>query len=195
MAELFEDPAEKQTAMTKLDMLTKFIAEFDLLAQIAGYKLPNHNEFMCHIFRMNVHPCTLDQLFNRGVAMNNYAVMKSEAIKAEAANRERDNEQRLQGHPVGKGCPFVPTPSTLVKPNMGMIFGGQGQPMDLSQVESHGLCFTCHQKGHISHNCSQKHKAMVRKMLGEMLGAERTELLQVKEEKKEDVQGFQQPQQ
>ena len=52
IAELFEDPAEKQTAMSKLDTLKQggkslieFITEFDLLAQVAGYKLPDHNEF------------------------------------------------------------------------------------------------------------------------------------------------------
>ena len=67
--------------------------------------------------------------------------------------------------------------------------------MNLSQAKSQGLCFTCHQKGHIGRNCSQKHKAMVCQMLGEMSEAEHTELVQVKEEKKEDVQGFQQPQQ
>ena len=127
--------------------------------------------------------------------MDNYAVMKSEAIKVEATHRERDNERRLQGHPVGKGCPFIPVPSTSVKTSTGTTFGGQGQPMDLSQAKSQGLCFTCHQKGHISRNCPQKRKAMVRQMLGEMSDAERAELVQVKEEKKEDVQGFQQPQQ
>ena len=69
------------------------IAEFNLLAQVAGYKLPDRNEFMCRMFRMKVHPRISDGLFNRGVAMNNYAVMKSEAIETEAANRERDNER------------------------------------------------------------------------------------------------------
>ena len=127
--------------------------------------------------------------------MNNYAVMKSEAIKTNAVNRERDNEHRLQGHPVGKGCPFIPVPSALVKTSTGTTFGRQGQPMDLSQAKSQGLCFTCHQKGHISRNCPQKRKAMVRQILGEMSDAERAELVQVKEEKKEDAQGFQQPQQ
>ena len=69
--------------------------------------------------------------------------------------------------------------------------------MDLSQAKSQGLCFTCHQKGHISRNCPQKRRTMVRQMLGEMSEAERAELLQEekKEEKKEDMQGFQQPQQ
>ena len=67
--------------------------------------------------------------------------------------------------------------------------------MDLSQAKSQGLCFTCHQKGHMSRNCPQKCRTMVRWMLGEMSDAERVELLQVKEEKKEEAQGFQQPQQ
>ena len=49
--------------------------------------------------------------------------------------------------------------------------------------------------GHISRNCPQKRRTMVHQMLGEMTDAERTELLQVKEEKKEEAQGFQQPQQ
>ena len=124
-----------------------------------------------------------------------YAVMKSEAIKAEAANRERETERQLQGHPFGKGRPFVPTPATSVKTGTSTTFGGQGQPMDLSQARSQGLCFTCHQKGHISCNCPQKCKAMVRQMLGEMSEAEHAELLQVKEEKKEGAQDFQQPQQ
>ena len=127
--------------------------------------------------------------------MDNYAVMKSEAIKVEATHRERDNERRLQGHPVGKGRPFIPVTSTSVKTSTGTTFGGQGQPMDLSQAKSQGLCFTCHQKGHISRNCPQKRKAMVRQILGEMSDAERAELVQVKEGKKEDTQGFQQPQQ
>ena len=67
--------------------------------------------------------------------------------------------------------------------------------MDPSQAKSQGLCFTCHQKGHISRNCPQKRRTMVRQMLGEMSEAERAELLQVKGEKKEEAQDFQQPQQ
>ena len=147
------------------------------------------------MFCMKVHPHISDSLFNRGVAMNNYAIMKSEAINAEAANRERDNERRLQGHPVGKGCPFIPVPSALVKTSTGTTFGRQGQPMDLSQAKSQGLCFTCHQKGHISHNCPQRCKAMVCQVLGGVSDAERAEFVPAKEEKKEDVQSFQQPQQ
>ena len=130
--------------------------------------------------------------------MDDYTNLKVEALKADASNKARDNEHQLQGISVGKGHPFSTTPVTsalATKTSTGTTFGGQGQPMDLSQAKSQGLCFTCHQKGHISRNCHWKRRTMVCQMLGEMPEAERTELLQAKEEKKEDVQGFQQPQQ
>ena len=130
--------------------------------------------------------------------MNDYMNLKVEALKADASNKARDNECQLQGISVGKGCPFSTTPVTsasATKTSIGTTFGGQGQPMDLSQAKSQGLCFTCHQKGHISRNCPQKRRTMVRQMLGEMSETERAELLQVKEEKKEEAQGFQQPRQ
>ena len=205
LAGLFEDPTERQTAMAKLDTLkqggkglVEFIAEFDLLVVTAGYKLPDHKEFLCHMFRTKINSRISDQLYNRGVAMDDYNNLKIEAIKADASNKARDNERRLQGISVGKGRPFSTTPvasASATKTSTGTTFGGQGQPMDLSQAKSQGLCFTCHQKGHISRNCPQKRRTMVRQMLGEMTETERAELLQVKEEKKEEAQGFQQPQQ
>ena len=74
LANLFEDPTEKQTAMAKLDMLKQrgkglieFIADFDLLANMAGYKLPDHKEFLCHMFRTKISSHISDQLYNRGL--------------------------------------------------------------------------------------------------------------------------------
>ena len=83
---------------------------------------------------------------------------------------------------VGKGHPFtsiltLSTPAT--ETSTGTTFGEQGQPMDFSHAKLWGLCFTCHQKGHISCKCSQKCKVMICQMLGEMSEAEHIETLQV----------------
>ena len=115
LAGLFEDPTEKQNAMAKLDMLkqggkglVEFIAEFDLLVTTAGYKLPDHKEFLCHMFRTKINSRISDQLYSRGIAMDDYTNLKVEALKADASNKARDNERRLQGISVGKGRPFRP---------------------------------------------------------------------------------------
>ena len=108
------------------------------------------------MFRTKINSCISDQLYNRGVAMDDYTNLKVEAIKVEASNKARDNEQRLQGISVGKGHPFVSTTASstpATKTSTGTTFGRQGQPLDLCQVKMQGLCFTCHQKGHISCNC------------------------------------------
>ena len=90
--------------MAKLDTLkqggeglVEFITEFDLLANTAGYKLPDHREFLCHMFRTKINSCILDQLYNKGVTMDDYVTLKVEALKADAINKARDNERRLQG--------------------------------------------------------------------------------------------------
>ena len=68
---LLADPTEKQTAHNKLDALrqgnqsiVQFLSEFDVLAQMAGYKTPTHDEFLCHILRMKVISNISDRLFN-----------------------------------------------------------------------------------------------------------------------------------
>ena len=55
-------------------------------------------------------------------------------------------------------------------------FGGQGQPMDIGQAKAQGLCFNCHQKGHMSRNCPLKRKAMVRQMWSELSEGDRAEM-------------------
>ena len=48
--------------------------------------------------------------------------------------------------------------------------------MDIGQAKAQGLCFNCHQKGHMSRNCPARKKAMVRQMLSEMSEGDRVEM-------------------
>ena len=49
--------------------------------------------------------------------------------------------------------------------------------MDISQAKAQGLCFNCHQKGHMSRNCPVRKKAMVRQMWYEMSESDRAEMV------------------
>ena len=48
--------------------------------------------------------------------------------------------------------------------------------MDIGQAKAQGLCFNCHQKGHMSRNCPTRKKAMVRQILSEMSEGDRVEM-------------------
>ena len=48
--------------------------------------------------------------------------------------------------------------------------------MDIGQAKAQGLCFNCHQKGHMSRNCPLKRKAMVRQMWSELSEGDRAEM-------------------
>ena len=97
-------------------------------------------------------------------------------------------------------------PST--KTSTGTTFGGTGQPMDIGQAWAQGLCFTCHQKGHLSRNCPQKKNLMVRQLMRGMSESDRKAVIEeyVKKKSQKEVpkgsgtgsgmaQGFQAPQQ
>jgi hypothetical protein len=43
-----------------------------------------------------------------------------------------------------------------MKTGTGMVYGGQGQKMDLDKARTEGLCFRCRGKGYMSRNCPTK---------------------------------------
>lgn len=47
--------------------------------------------------------------------------------------------------------PTLPVPTQHTA--MGMTYRGSGQPMSIDEMRKKGLCFKCHQQGHLSRNC------------------------------------------
>ena len=181
---LLADPTEKQTALSKLDALkqgskpiVQFLSEFDVLASTAGYQTPTHDDFLCHMLRMKVNTGISDRLFDRGFTTGSYSALKTAIISIAAANEMKATERRIQGW-TPRYSSNVPrtTPVTATQTGTGITFGGQGQPMDIGQAKAQGLCFNCHQKGHMSRNCPAKRKAMVRQIWAEMSDGDKKEM-------------------
>ena len=98
------DPTEKQTALHKLDALNQgnhsivqFLSEFDVLAQMAGYKTLTHDDFLCHMLRMKVNSNISDRLFDHGLTSGTYAERKAAIIQIAATNEMKVTERQTQG--------------------------------------------------------------------------------------------------
>ena len=129
---LLTDLTEKQTALNKLDILKQgnqsiVLSDFDVLAQMAGYKTPTHDDFLCHMLRMKVNPNISDRLFNQGLTSGSYAEMKMAVIHIKATNEMKVTERRVQGW-TPRYLSNVPrtTPVTATQTGTGVTFGGRG---------------------------------------------------------------------
>src|ERR1700749_2238744 len=49
--------------------------------------------------------------------------------------------------------PPIPSPIPTQRTATGITYRGAGQPMSIDEMRKKGLCFKCHQQGHLSRNC------------------------------------------
>ena len=159
---LLADPTEKQMVLSKLDALkqgnkpiVQFLSEFNVLASIARYQTPTHDDFLCHMLQLKVNTGISDRLFDHGFTSGSYSALKKVIIQITATNEMKATERQIQGW-TPRYPSNVPrtTPVTATLTGTDITFGAH----EHSQAKAQGLCFNCYQKGHMSHNCPAKRK-------------------------------------
>ena len=78
------------------------------------------------------------------------------------------------------------------------MFGGSGQPMDISKMQAERKCYDCGQPGHIKWNCPQRKQVQLCQVLDDMSEFDRDAVSEKYGKGKATEtsgQGFQAPQQ
>ena len=135
------------------------------------------------MFLTKINSRLADRLYDAGAPKDDYYKLRDQAALIEANLQQRDYERRAyHGHGQSTGRSSNTSQpkasnSQEIKTSTGTTFTGQGQAMDIGQARAQGLCFNCHQKGHLSRNCLQKRQYQVRQMIGQLSDADRAALI------------------
>lgn len=96
---------------------------------------------------------------------------------------EKYTPQEKVAHPWTAVMPSAT--STSKRDGTRVVFGGQGQPMDIDRACSGGACYVCGQKGHIAKYCSNKAKIGICALLMGLSAKNRTKVRRVLAEKEQ----------
>lgn len=214
--EAFGDPNKTRNADQALSGLrqglmtaTEFFQKFEIYRSDAGYTA-NHDQHLICLLEKALNKGLIDVMYNAETIPTTYEEFRDKAIRIDGnlqrrkAADTRFNASTPNTFKAQKPATTTTTTTQVVQTKRdatGTIFGGAGQPMEISEAKRKGLCFKCGVKGHMSRDCPNRNKVEIRQIVGGMTAELKKEWLEalgaeaVKGSESAPASGFVQPQQ
>ena len=118
-----------------------------------------------------VNPWIIDQIFGQRALPSSYEGWKNAIVEIdEMWNRRRELQRNWGPYWTGKSTsgdtPIAPRHNTTTVPSTphqsptmdrrdgtGVVFGGQGKPMEVDKTRGSFRCYNCRETGHMARNC------------------------------------------
>ena len=125
---------------------------------------------LCEIFEAGLLPSISGALYKLQVMPTSLVSWKMEAQRQDIHRLKQNHKKQAEKYTAEK--PILPkqnvwnksvpttSPSTpalqttpIQKPTSGMVYPGNGQPMDIDTAKCLGICFNCGHHGHLNKDC------------------------------------------
>jgi hypothetical protein len=167
----------------------EFFQEFEQLALTAEYKDAHYDDVLTKLLQDNVKASIINAIHAQHPLPTTYTEWKTQIIMLDSQVRRRAEQKMFVFGSFQKPTPRRPDAplATQTKTGTGVVYGGQGQKMDLNMAKAQGACFQCGQKGHMAQYCPQK-RTQVQALVDGLSEEERKELMHTlgETQKKED---------
>jgi hypothetical protein len=185
----FEDRTATKRVREEIESFTQgrqkideFFNKFEMMAQDAG--LATSEVEKIRLIERNVNPAIINAIYSSGTLPTSYADYKGRILRIGRLWEQRREQISYSQKPTPQTHPHIPIQrpqaplTTECKTPTGVVFGGQGKPMDIDGLKRDNKCFNCREQGHFRRNCPKpaQRKINVRAIAMELTDEERLEL-------------------